>query len=47
MPGAKVFVLDAVLEHVVGEAVSMEAATAMIAFLAPRRARKRWNCACR
>jgi hypothetical protein len=26
-------------------AVSMEAATAMMAFLGPRRARRRWNCA--
>lgn len=28
-------------------AVSMEAATPMMAFLAPRRARRRWNWACR
>ena len=44
--GAKIAGRKAVSKHVIS-GVSMEAATARMAFLASRRERNRWNWACR
>jgi hypothetical protein len=39
----EILIAGAVFEHVIEIAVRMEAATAPMAFLAPRRERMRWN----